>query len=113
MCIKETYMEVTFKDLKNIRQRVLFLIKQNPDLAYDSDRLIHTYLYNEIGAEKVNEISGYDLFLCLVSKYQPLTKIESISRARRSILAKLKREGLFTEKSKEQPKTLFKIKNHD
>jgi hypothetical protein len=106
-------MEAKFENLKTVRERVLFLINQNPDLAYDSDKLIHTYLYNEIGAEKVNDISGYDLFLCLVSKYQPLTKIETISRARRIVIAKLKKQGLFVEKSKEPQKTLFKIKNSD
>jgi hypothetical protein len=106
-------MEAKFKDLKTVRERVLFLINQNPDLAYDSDKLIHTYLYNEIGAEKVNDISGYDLFLCLVSKYEPLTKIETISRAKRIVIATLKKQGLFVEKNKEEPKTLFKVKNFD
>jgi len=106
-------MEAKFKDLKTVRERVLFLINQNPDLAYDSDKLIHTYLYNEIGAEKVNDISGYDLFLCLVSKYEPLTKIETISRAKRIVIATLKKKGLFVEKNKEEPKTLFKVKNFD
>lgn len=106
-------MEAKFKDLKTVRERVLFLINQNPDLAYDSDKLIHTYLYNEIGSEKVNDISGYDLFLCLVSKYEPLTKIETISRAKRIVIATLKKQGLFVEKNKEEPKTLFKVKNLD
>lgn len=106
-------MATEFKDLKSVRQRVLFLINQNPDLAYNSDRLIHTYLYNEIGAEKVNDISGYDLFLCLVSKYEPLTKIETISRAKRIVVARLKKEGLLIEENQEAKKTLFKIKNTD
>lgn len=106
-------MEAQFKQLKTIRERVAFLIQKNPDLAYDSDKLIHTYLYNEIGAEVVNEMSGYDLFLRLVNKYEPLTKIETISRAKRIVVEKMKKDGLFVEKSNEPQKTLFKIINTD
>jgi hypothetical protein len=105
-------MEATFKQLDSIVKRIEFLIKQNPDLAYDTDKLILTYLYNEIGAEAVNEMSGYDLFLRLVNKYEPLTRIESISRAKRGVVAKLKDEGLLEHKQ-EKPKTIFKIKNFD
>ena len=105
-------MEAKFKDLDSVVKRVDFLIKQNPDLAYDSDKLIHTYLYNEISAEEVNKITGYDLFLRLVSKYEPLTKIETISRAKRKVVARLKANGLLQEKQ-EKPKTIFKIKNFD
>ena len=105
-------MEATFKQLDSIVKRIEFLIKQNPDLAYDSDKLILTYLYNEIGAEVVNEMSGYDLFLRLVNKYEPLTRIESISRAKRRVVAKMKAEGLI-EDVQEKPKTIFKIKNFD
>lgn len=105
-------MAVEFKNLKNTIQKVEFLINQNPDLAYDSDKLIHTYLYNEISAEKVNEMSGYDLFLRLVNKYEPLTKIETISRAKRKVVAKLKLNGLI-EKNQEKSRTIFKIKNFD
>ena len=82
------------------------------DLVYNSDKLIHTYLYNEIGAESVNEMSGYDLFLRLVNKYEPLTKIETISRAKRLVLARLKAKGLLEDKPESQ-KTIFKIKNFD
>ena len=105
-------MEAKFKDFDSVIKRVEFLLKQNPDLAYNSDKLIHTYLYNEIGAEVVNEMSGYDLFLRLVSKYEPLTKIETISRAKRMVVAKLKLQGLLQEKPEPQ-KTIFKIKNFD
>lgn len=106
-------MEAEFKNLKTVRERVAFLIKKNPELTYDSDKLIHTYLYNEIGAEVVNDMSGYDLFLRFVSRYEPLTKIETISRAKRIVIEKLKKEGLYLEKSNEPPKTLFKIVNSD
>lgn len=105
-------MEAKFKDFDSVIKRVEFLLKQNPDLAYNSDKLIHTYLYNEIGAEVVNEMSGYDLFLRLVNKYEPLTKIETISRAKRMVVAKLKLQGLLQEKPELQ-KTIFKIKNFD
>lgn len=105
-------MEAKFKDFDSVIKRVEFLLKQNPDLAYNSDKLIHTYLYNEIGAEVVNEMSGYDLFLRLVSKYEPLTKIETISRAKRMVVAKLKLQGLLQEKPEPQ-KTIFTIKNFD
>jgi hypothetical protein len=106
-------MEAEFKNLKKVTEKVAFLIKQNPDLANDGDKLVFTYLYREIGSEKVNDISGYDLFLCLVSKYEPLTKIETISRARRIVVSRLKKQGLIIEKTQEPQKTLFKIKNSD
>jgi hypothetical protein len=106
-------MAVEFKELKTVIEKVAFLIKQDPELAYNNDKLVFTYLYREIGSEKVNDITGYDLFLCFVSKYEPLTKIETISRARRKFVAKLKKEGSFIEKSQEPQKTLFKIKNSD
>lgn len=104
-------MEAEFKKLKSTYLKVKFLLDKVPELRYDSDRTIFTYYFYELGNDKINEMTGYDVFVYFNSKFnEKSAKIDSISRARRLILQK--HPELRAEK-KEATKTLFKVKNID
>jgi hypothetical protein len=102
-------MEVEFKQLKSVYEKVKFLLNKDPNLIHDSDRTIFTFYFYELGKEKVNEMSGYDVFAYFNSKFtEKSAKIDSISRARRLVLQK---HPELKEIEIEVSKTLFKIKN--
>lgn len=103
-------MEVEFKKLKNTYAKVKFLLERIPELCNDKDRLIFTFYFYEIGKDKINEMSGYDVFTYFNSKFKDKTsKIETISRASRLVLQR----NPELKKPLEQIKTIFKIKNID
>ena len=105
-------MEVEFKKLSSTYAKVKFLLEKMPDLRFDSDKTIFTYYFYELGMDKINEMSGYDVFTYFNSKYSEKTaKIDSISRARRLILQRF--PEFKTKPTEEEPKTLFKLKNID
>jgi hypothetical protein len=103
-------MEVEFKKLKSTYAKVKFLLEQVPELSTDNDRLIFTFYFYELGKDKINEMSGYDVFTYFNSKFAEKTaKMETISRAKRFVLQR----NPSLKKDKPQIKTLFKVKNVD
>lgn len=104
-------MEAEFKQLKTTYAKVKFLLEQMPELRFDSDKTIFTYYFYELGKDKINDMSGYDVFMYFNSKFTDKTaKIDTISRARRRVL---QYTPSLKEKEQTPKKTLFKIKNID
>jgi hypothetical protein len=103
-------MEIEFKKIKNTYSKVEYLLEKNPELSNDIDRLIFTFYFYELGQDKVNEMTGYDVFAYFNSKFKDkVPKIESISRISRMIL----KSNPNLKAPVEEMKTLFKIKNYD
>lgn len=103
-------MEVEFKKLENTYQKVKYLLEEKPELSTDNDRLIFTFYFYELGKDKINEMSGYDVFTYFNSKFTEKTaKIETISRTKRLVLQR----NPELKKDKAEIKTLFKVKNVD
>ena len=103
-------MEVEFKKLESTYAKVKFLLEKVPELCYDTDRLIFTFYFYELGKDKINEMSGYDVFTYFNSKFKDKTaKINTISRMSRLVLQR----NPELKKPIEQTKTIFKIKNID
>lgn len=69
-----------FNQMKTAKKRVEYLLNKTPHLRDDDNKLIATYHYFEIGAEKVQNMSAMD-FLTLYSEAK-LTSSESIRRVR-------------------------------
>lgn len=110
MPLKEIYMEAEFKKLPSTYKKIKFLLEQKPELSTDVDQLIFTFYFYELGTDKINEMSAYDLFAYFNSKFNhKKAKIETISRARRLIL----QHHPELKKPKSEIKTLFKVKNID
>jgi hypothetical protein len=103
-------MEVEFKKLKSTYAKVKFLLEQVPELSTNNDRLIFTFYFYELGKDKINEFSGYDVFTYFNSKFTDrTTRIETISRAKRLVLQR----NPSLKIAKTEIKTLFKVKNVD
>jgi hypothetical protein len=68
-----------------IRNQVKKLLKMYPELRSNDQQLIATYWFNEIGKEKVELLSAYDLIQLLANKQ--ITHTESIRRHRQKIQA--------------------------
>jgi hypothetical protein len=103
-------MEVEFKKQKNTYAKIKFLLESVPELSNDIDRLIFTFYFYELGQDKVNQMSGYDLFRYFNSKFkEKIPKIDTISRIGRLILQR----NPHLKSPIEEPKTIFKIKNYD
>ena len=71
--------KVIFSDLKTVKERVHFLLKEMPKLRDSDNDLIATFIFNEIG-EEVKEMTALDL-LAKISNSK-LTPFETIRRAR-------------------------------
>jgi hypothetical protein len=103
-------MEAEFKKLENIYSKIKFLIENNPQLSGDSDKLVFTYLFYELGSERVNEMSGYDVFSYFNSSTKDkTTKINSITRT----LCLVLQQNPNLRFKHEEMTTAFKIKNND
>lgn len=103
-------MEAEFKKLENIYSKIKFLIENNPQLSGDSDKLVFTYLFYELGSERVNEMSGYDVFSYFNSSMKDkTTKINSITRT----LCLVLQQNPNLRYKHEEINTAFKIKNND
>ena len=68
-----------FSNLKTVKERVHFLLKEMPKLRDSDNDLIATFIFNEIG-EEVKEMTALDL-LAKISNSK-LTPFETIRRAR-------------------------------
>jgi len=75
-----------FIQMKNIKGKVEYLLKKNPNLRDDDFKLIATYWWHEMGKEKTELMTGFD-FLDTFSRGK-LTSEKSIVRVR----AKLQEE---------------------
>jgi hypothetical protein len=75
-----------FKDFKSIKDKVLFLLETNELLRDNDNKLIATYHHNELGKERVLEMSATDYLTELA--FGRLTKCESITRERKNLQAK-------------------------
>jgi hypothetical protein len=68
-----------FSNLKTVKERVHFLLKEMPKLRDSDNDLIATFIFNEIG-EEVKQMTALDL-LAKISNSK-LTPFETIRRAR-------------------------------
>lgn len=72
-----------FEDFKTVKEKVRFLLENNPNLRDNDDLLYNTYRVFEIGIEKIKEMTGYELSVEFTSsKY---AKMQSIVRLRQMI----------------------------
>jgi hypothetical protein len=79
-------MKQEFKDHKTVVARVEYLLKVNPLLRDNDMRLIATYYFEEIGKEKISEMSAMD-FLTMISTSK-VTCFETIRKLRQQVQAK-------------------------
>jgi hypothetical protein len=69
-----------FNQMKNIKDKVAFLLENKESLRDDDSKLIASFFINEIGRDKVDDMSAMDL-LKLIG-FGKLTSFESIRRVR-------------------------------
>jgi uncharacterized membrane protein YcaP (DUF421 family) len=79
-------MKQEFKDHKTVIARVQYLLTVNPLLRDNDMRLIATYYFEEIGKEKIAEMSAMD-FLTMISTSK-VTCFETIRKLRQQAQAK-------------------------
>ena len=72
-----------FEQMKNKKDRIEKLLECNPKLRDCDYKLIATYMYHEVGKDKLIKMSGFDL-LTMLSKGE-LTNTETIRRVRAKI----------------------------
>jgi len=68
-----------FLDLKTVRERVLFLLKEMPKLRDSDSNLIATYIFKEVG-EEIKDMTALELLAKMSNS--KLTSFETIRRAR-------------------------------
>jgi hypothetical protein len=109
-------MEAEFKKLPNNSEKIKFLLENKPEFRNDIDSLVFTFLYYEIGSDTVSDMTGYEVFCHLTSKYRVnISKISSIIRA----VSKVKQrhpelksnKDVLDNKSKIKP--IFIVRNKD
>ena len=79
-------MKPEFKDHKTVLAKVEHLLKVNPLLRDNDMRLVATYYFEQIGKEKIAEMSAMD-FLTMLSTSK-VTCFESIRKLRQQVQAK-------------------------
>ena len=79
-------MKQEFKDHKTVIARVQYLLTVNPLLRDNDMRLIATYYFEEIGKDKIVEMSAMD-FLTMISTSK-VTCFETIRKLRQQVQAK-------------------------
>lgn len=79
-------MKQEFKDHKTVIARVQYLLTVNPLLRDNDMRLIATYYFEEIGKDKIAEMSAMD-FLTMISTSK-VTCFETIRKLRQQVQAK-------------------------
>lgn len=101
-----------FEDFKTLKDKVRFLLETNPDLRDNDDLLYNTFRFFEIGADRIKEMSGYELSVEFISaKY---AKMQSIVRLRQMI--QKEKEELRGEQYKKKRKRIlhpFKVNKRD
>lgn len=101
-------MKETFYDKKTVKEKVLFLIKELPDLRNNDMKLAFTFWFYEVGKEDMLELSSLDF--CAKGSNGRLTNYETIRRARIDLQKQfkdLKGEGFGKKKTTVTP--LFKV----
>ena len=116
MFIKEIFMEAEFKKLQTNTDKIKFLLEKKPEFRNDIDSLVFTFLYYEIGSDIVSEMTGYEVFCRLTSKYRVnICKINAIVRAVGKVMQKhpeLKPNKNNSE-DKLKIKPIFIVRNKD
>ena len=79
-------MKQEFKDHKTVVARVQYLLTVNPLLRDNDMRLIATYYFEEIGKDKIAEMSAMDLLTMLSTS--KVTCFETIRKLRQRAQAK-------------------------
>jgi hypothetical protein len=79
-------MKQEFKDHKTVVARVQYLLKVNPLLRDNDMRLIATYYFEEIGKDKIAEMSAMDLLTMLSTS--KVTCFETIRKLRQQLQSK-------------------------
>ena len=79
-------MKPEFKDHKTVIAKVEHLLKVNPLLRDNDMRLVATYYFEEIGKERIAEMSAMD-FLTMLSTSK-VTCFETIRKLRQQVQAK-------------------------
>lgn len=98
--------KVVFSELKTVKERVRFLLREMPKLRESDNDLIATFIFNEIGDE-VKEMTALDL-LAKISNSR-LTPFETIRRARIDLQKEFEelRGAEFGKRKKVAKKPLF------
>jgi hypothetical protein len=73
----------SFKEMKLIKDKVKFILKNKPQLRDDDNRLLATFFLYEIGLEKLNKMNAMDLLKMIA--YGELSSTESIRRVRQKL----------------------------
>ncbi len=101
----------TFNNLKTVKRKVEFLLRKSPHLRDDDFKLVSTYQYWEIGAEKVEKITAMEF----LRRYADgkLTSAASICRVRASLQEQKPelRGGKYNKRKADGNKTAKEIQN--
>jgi hypothetical protein len=103
----------SFNDYKTVKEKVFFLLKNNPKLRDCDNDLIANYIYNEIGQETIVQMSALDLLAKMA--FSKLTPFETIRRYRIEIQKiEPNMKGVeFGKRKKKKDIPLFKVKIED
>jgi hypothetical protein len=104
-------MEKEFKELKTVSKKIEFLLKSEPELAHNQNKLFMMYYFFEVGKEVINEMNVYEFFILIVDPNNKNVNFETLSRTRRRVISRLKKQGFTFEKPKPEPELVFKIVN--
>ncbi len=99
-----------FNDFKTVREKVYFLLKNNPKLRDCDNDLIANYIYNEVGQDNIIQMSALDLLAKMA--FSKLTPFETIRRYRIEI-QKIEPDMQgkeFGKRKKKKDIPLFKVK---
>jgi len=97
-----------FKNCKNIKARVLCLLKSNPETRESDHSLIAHYYYNSIGADVLKNMTAIDLLTKL--SFNKLPNFDSIGRVRRKLqVIDTTLMGVNPKKQSKNNKVTFKV----
>jgi hypothetical protein len=100
-----------FNQMKNIKEKVAFILETKPALRDDDNKLIASFYVYELGKSKVEQMSAMSLLTELA--YGNLTSPESIRRVRQKLQEERKdlRGEKYSERIKDGDETKSNIKN--
>lgn len=75
-----------FNDFRTVKDKVRFLLETNELLRDNDNKLIATYHYNELGKERIAEMTATEYLTEFA--FGRLTKCETITRLRKEIQSK-------------------------
>lgn len=101
-------MKPTFLNQKTVKDKVLFLLKELPEVRNNDMKLAFTFWFYEVGKEEISQLSALDF--CAKASNNRLTNYETIRRARIDLqkqFEELRGEGFGKKKTAVTP--LFKV----